>query len=51
MPHLREIPKPRCSRCQKPATVELYNDRNAPCGAYCKTCGNRKLAEEKRRAS
>lgn len=39
MPHLRELPKPRC-QCGKPATVEAYNYRNAPCGHFCKKCGN-----------
>lgn len=41
--HLREILKPKC-QCGKPATVELYNDRNAPCGKYCRSCGKRALA-------
>jgi hypothetical protein len=43
--HLRELPQYKC-RCGKPARVELYNDRNAPMGTYCKPCGARALREE-----
>lgn len=41
--HLRELPQRKCGSCGKKATVELYNSRNAPCGIYCKSCGNRAL--------
>lgn len=48
MPHLREIPQYKCP-CGRPARVELFNDRNAPNGRYCKSCGARKLREEQQR--
>lgn len=39
----------KCSRCLRPATVELLNNRNAVIGQYCKRCGAVALAESKRR--
>jgi hypothetical protein len=33
--HLRPVPKPRCLRCDKPATEALYNTYNAHLGDYC----------------
>lgn len=50
MPHLREIPRPKCVRCSAPARVEMYNDYNAPMAAYCKSCGARALREEQQKA-
>ena len=41
--HLREIYVRHCE-CGAPARVELFNTFNAPCGSFCKRCGQRKLA-------
>ena len=41
MAHLRDIPRPTCFRCGKPAKVELYNRYNSCLGAYCIRCGQR----------
>lgn len=49
MPHLRDLPQPVCCRCRKPARVQMYNDRNAELGCYCKSCGTRALREELQR--
>ena len=46
--HLRDIDF-RCSRCGARATVELYNERNAPLGKFCRRHGNEALKAEKRR--
>ena len=42
--HLRELPAPQCTNCNARATVEIFNARNAPVGAYCKSCGKRAVA-------
>lgn len=40
MAYLRDITPPMCQSCRrKKATRELVNNRNAPCGQYCTTCG------------
>lgn len=37
--------------CGKRATVEVFNNFNAPCGTYCKTCGERYVRELKARGA
>lgn len=34
MAYMKTIEKPRC-RCGKPATKEVFNRYNAPCGKFC----------------
>jgi rRNA maturation endonuclease Nob1 len=48
MAHLRDI-RQRCLRCNRPATVELLNNYNAPAGHFCRACGKRALAAMERR--
>lgn len=48
MAYLRELSAPRCS-CGKPARVELVNRYNAPCGTFCRRCGERARRELERR--
>jgi hypothetical protein len=52
--HLREL-NIQCNLCQKPATVELFNNFNAPLGRYCRFHGRIRLAAmnatEKKEAS
>jgi hypothetical protein len=48
MAYLREFGS-KCQRCSKPATVELLNRFNAPCGKFCKKCGERARAEMERK--
>ena len=38
MAYALEINRPRCS-CGAPATVRVFNNRNAPCGEFCRRCG------------
>lgn len=45
--HLRPLPK--CLRCGKAATQELYNAVNAPLGRYCDTHGKKALDDFVRR--
>jgi hypothetical protein len=33
--HLRTLARCQWVGCTSPATQELYNGRNAPCGVYC----------------
>jgi hypothetical protein len=44
-----KLSKPKCSRCDKWATKEVFNTRNASCGYYCEKHARamlRKLNEE-----
>ncbi len=43
--HLRPLPK--CFKCPKPATEELYNGRNDVVGRYCSTHAKQALASYK----
>lgn len=47
-PYLRAIPKPRCQRCGRPATVEVFNTYNARIGTYCARDGALRVDELKR---
>ncbi len=33
----------KCQDCQKKATVELFNDKNASYGYFCKTCAAKRM--------
>lgn len=48
MAYLKDVYKPFCYRCRKPATVKLYSHRNEPLNFYCKPCGNTALREMKK---
>ena len=39
MAYLKDIYQHKCYRCKKPATVELFNHRNALLNYYCRGCG------------
>lgn len=47
MAYLKDLPKPKCYTCPKPAKVALYNHRNAELGFYCQPCGKRALRTQK----
>ena len=46
MAYLKDLPKPKCYSCRKPATVALHNHRNAELGFYCIPCGKRALLKQ-----
>ena len=38
-----------CSKCGKPAKVEVLNNRNSSTGFFCRPCGKRKLKDVQKR--
>lgn len=49
MAWLKEISRPRCNSCPRPASVTLMNCRNAPCAVYCKACSKKALRDQEYR--
>ncbi|KKL56870.1 hypothetical protein LCGC14_2241120 [marine sediment metagenome] len=47
MAYLKDLPKPTCYTCHRPAKVALHNSRNAELGLYCPPCGQRELRKLK----
>lgn len=47
MAYLKDLPKPSCYDCQRPAKVALHNHRNAELGFYCHSCSKRALRKLK----
>lgn len=43
--YLREIPRPRCPTCGRPATVEAINHVNSTLGTYCRKDGTKLVAD------
>lgn len=43
--HLRPLPKCQRPGCDRPATREMFNSRNAPMGRYCDRHAKVALAE------
>lgn len=39
MAHSKPIPKHKCQRCPKSATVEVLNNHNSSHGYFCTSCG------------
>ena len=35
MAYIKERPKPKCGRCLRPATHDVYNRKNAMNGEFC----------------
>ena len=48
MAYMKAIYKPKCQRCEAPATDELFSHRNEALAYYCKRCGKAALASLKR---
>jgi len=45
MAHMIQIVPPTCGKCGGHAKVRIFGNRNEDLGAYCKSCGKRRLKE------
>jgi hypothetical protein len=45
MAYTRSIVPPKCQECTRPATVEVMNRFNAPCGKFCAKHGGERARD------